>query len=85
MLVCRILHTSMYCGPILDDGFKICSLSMVGSAIQHRVWSSEANAKEAADKVLAFEKVKNLVVKPKKLKSDKNLLNNSYMPVQNLL
>ena len=55
---------------------------MVGSAIQHRVWSSEANAKEAADKVLAFEKGKNLVVKPKKLKSDKNLLNNSSMPAK---
>lgn len=49
------------------------------------VWSFVVNAKEAADMVLAFEKVKNLVVKPKKLKSDKNLLNNYYMPVQNLL
>lgn len=65
--------------------FTICSLSMVGSAVQLCVWSFVVNAKEAVDKVLAFEKVKNLVVKPKKLKSDKNLLNNYYMPVQNLL
>ena len=32
--------------------------------------------------MLAFEKGKNLVVKPKKLKSDKNLLNNSSMPAK---